>query len=122
MYILMHCSSEITFDYELERFYDKLKDIEGVVIYIQFGCANHEVPWRSVWPTWGRFFRYGGMDKTNHVERHWKWIKYSLLGAKVNRKLRDLVVAIIENVADGTRVGGITLIDHFKQQQTVSES
>ena len=62
------------------------------------------------------------MDTTNHVERHWEWIKYSLLGAKVNRKLRDLVVAIIENVADGTRVGGITLIDYFKQQQAVSES
>ena len=122
LYTLMHCSSEITFDYELERFYDEFKDIEGVVIYIQSGWANHGVPWRSMWPTWGRLFRYGGMDTTNHVERHWEWIKYSLLGAKVNRKLRDLVMAIIGSAADGTRVGGATLIDHFKQHQTISES
>lgn len=39
---------------------------------------------------------------------------YSLLDAKVNRKLRELVVAIIESAADKTRVGGTTLIDHFK--------
>jgi hypothetical protein len=83
----MHCSSEITFDYELEMFYDEFKDIEGVVIYIQFGWANHGVSWKSMWPTWGRLFRYGGINTTNHVKRHWKWIKYSLLGAKVNRKL-----------------------------------
>ena len=70
----------------------------------------------------GRLFRYKGMDTTNHVGRHWKWIKYSILSAKVNRKLRDLVVAIIGNTVDGTRVGGATLIDHFKQQQAISES
>jgi len=62
------------------------------------------------------------MNTTNHVERHWEWIKYSLLGAKINRKLRDLVVAIIESAANGTRVGGATLINHFKQYQGISES
>ena len=38
---------------------------------------------------------YGGMDTTNHIERHWEWIKYILLQGKVNRSLRDLIVAII---------------------------
>ena len=66
----MHCSSEITFDNEFERFYDEFKDMKGVVIYIQFGWANHGVSWRSIWLTWRKFFRYGGMDTTNHVERH----------------------------------------------------
>ena len=122
LYILTHCSSEITFDYELERFYDEFKDIEGVVIYIKSGWANHRESWRNMWPTWRRLFRYGDIDTTNHVEHHWEKIKYSLLGAKVNRKLRDLVMAIIGSAADGTRVGGATLIDHFKQHQTISES
>lgn len=62
------------------------------------------------------------MNRTNHAERHWEWIKYSLLGAKINRKLRDLVVAIIGSVADETRVSGATPIDHFKQHQAISES
>ena len=75
-----------------------------------------------MWPTWERLFRYGGMDTTNHVECHLEWIEYSLLSAKVNRKLRYLVVTIIGSVAYGTRVGGATLIDNFKQHQAISES
>ena len=72
LYILIHCSSEITFDYKLERFYDEFKDTEGVVIYIQSGGANHGVSWKSMWPTWGTLFRYGGIETTNHVEHHWE--------------------------------------------------
>ena len=68
----MHCLSKITFNYELERFYDEFKDIESVVIYIQSGWTNHGVPWRSMWPIWGRLFHHGGMDITNHVKRHWE--------------------------------------------------
>ena len=75
-----------------------------------------------MWRTWERFFRYGGMNTTNHVKRHWKWIKHSPLGAKMNRKLRDLVVAIIESVADEIRVGKTTLNPHYKQHQAISES
>ena len=41
----MHCSSKITFDYELKRFYNEFKDIECVVIYTQSGWANHGMPW-----------------------------------------------------------------------------
>ena len=48
MYILIHCSSEIIFNYELERFYDEFKDIKDVVIYIQAGWANHGVPLKSM--------------------------------------------------------------------------
>ena len=45
LYILMHCSSKITFDYELKRFYNEFKDIECIMIYTQYGWANHGVPW-----------------------------------------------------------------------------
>ena len=61
------------------------------------------------------------MDTTNHAECHWEWIKYTLLQDKVNRSLRDLIVAIIGNAADGIRVGGSTLLDHFQQVQLISE-
>jgi len=74
-----------------------------------------------MWPKFGRLFSYGGMDTTNHVERHWKWIKYTLLQGKVNRSVRDLIVAIIGSVADGSRIGGPTLLDHFKQVQAISK-
>ena len=47
------------------------------------------------------------MDTTNHVERHWEWIKYTLSQGKVNRSLQDLIVAIIGSAANGTRAGGL---------------
>jgi hypothetical protein len=67
------------------------------------------------------FFSYDDMDTSNHVERHYEWIKYSLLQHKVNRSLRDLIIAIIKSEADVPRVGGPTLLDHFQQVQLLSE-
>ena len=40
---------------------------------------------------------------------------------KVNRSLRDLVVAIIGSAKDGIRVGGPTLLDYFKLRQGTSK-
>ena len=64
---------------------------------------------------------YGGTDITNHIERHWEWIKYTLLQGKVNHSLQDLIVVIIGVTADSTHVGGPTLLDHFQQVQLISE-
>jgi hypothetical protein len=61
------------------------------------------------------------MDTTNHIERHWKWIKYTLLQGKVNRALRDLIVAIVGSAADGSRIGRPTLFDHFQTVQLISK-
>lgn len=62
------------------------------------------------------------MDTTNHVERHWELIKYTLLQGKVNRSLRDLIVAIVGSAKDGTRVGQPTLLNQFKMTQRISDS
>jgi len=59
------------------------------------------------------------MDITNHLKRHWEWIKYTLLQGKVNRSIWDLIVAKIGSVVDGSCVGGSTPIDHFKQLQAI---
>ena len=67
------------------------------------GWTDDTVPWRLLWPKFGRLFEYGGMDTTNHVEQHWEWIKYTLLQGKVNRSIWDLIVAIIGSAADGSR-------------------
>ena len=90
-------------------------------VYLRSGWNNPDVSWRALWLKFGRLFPYGGIDITNHIERHWEWIKYTLLQGKVNRSLRDLIVAIIGSAADGTRVGGPTLLDHFQQVQLISK-
>ena len=67
-----------------------------------------------MWPKFGRLFSYGGMDITNYIERHWEWIKHTLLQGKVNWSLQNLIVAIIGSMVDEKRIGGPTLMDHFK--------
>lgn len=75
----------------------------------------------KLWPRFGRLFPYGGMDTTNYVERHWKLIKYIVLQSKVNRSLRDLIVAIIGNAKDETRIGQPTLLNQFVMTQRLSK-
>ena len=61
------------------------------------------------------------MDTTNHVERHWKLIKYTVLQNKVNRSLPDLILAIIGSAKDGTRIGQPTLLSQFVMTHCLSK-
>jgi hypothetical protein len=61
------------------------------------------------------------MDTTNHVEQHWELIKYIVLQCKVNRSLRDLIMAIIESTKDGTRIGQPTLLSQFGMTQRLNK-
>lgn len=121
LHILMCCPSEEQFNYNVQKLYIDFKHMPNVIAYLEAGWTGVSVPWRSLWPKWGRLFNYGGMDTTNHIERHWEWIKYSLLQGKVNCSLRNLIVSIIGSASDGTKMGGPTLVDHFKQVQIISE-
>lgn len=119
--VLMHCPDETHFDENLRRFAEEFAHIPSFGPYIFTGWAGSNVPWKRLWPKFGRLFSYGGMDTTNHVERHWELIKYTLLQGKVNRSLRDLIVAIVGSAKDGTRVGQPTLLNQFKMTQRISE-
>ena len=121
LHVLLHCPDESHFEVHLQKLYNDFQYIPTVNIYLRSEWSDLDVPWRALWPKFGRLFSYGGMDTTNHVERHWEWIKYTLLQGKINRSLRDLIVAIIGSAADGTRVGGPTLLDHFQQVQLISK-
>ena len=118
---ILNCPREDHFEENVRKLYTDFEHILGLEEYMRCGWAGDTVPWRSLWPKFGRLFKYGGMDTTNHVERHWEWIKYTLLQGKINRSIRDLIVAIIGSAVDGNRTGGPTLVDHFKQVQAISE-
>ena len=118
---LLYCPVETHFDFNVQNLFRAFEAIPEVIQYVHLGWTSPFSPWRSLWPKSGRMFSYGGIDTTNHVERHWEWIKYSLLMGKVNRSLRDLVVAIIGSANDGIRVGRPTLIDYFKLRQGISK-
>jgi hypothetical protein len=61
------------------------------------------------------------MDTTNHIERHWEWIKYTLLQGKINHALRDLIISIVSSAADESRIGEPTLFYHFQTVQLISK-
>ena len=121
LHVLMLCPNESHFDENLRNFCVEFQHIPRFAIYINSGWAGINVPWRRLWPRFGRLFAYGGMDTTNHVERHWELIKYTLLQGKVNRSLRDLIVAIVGSAKDGTHVVQPTLLSQFKMTQRLSK-
>ena len=58
-------------------------------------------------------FPHGHVNTINLVECMWQYVKYTLLSGKVNRRLDDLILAIIGNLETSQRFGGGTLVDHY---------
>ncbi|MCO5568188.1 hypothetical protein L7F22_021884 [Adiantum nelumboides] len=69
----------------------------------------------------GRLFLHGNVDTTNLVERLWQYVKYTLLEARINRSLLELIHALVGNSKTGGRMGG-TLLRFFKQKQEIADS
>lgn len=79
LYILMHCPKEEHFNENLRKFYEDFQYIPSVRDYIEIGWIGEIMPWRRLWLRFGRLFAYGCIATINHIECHWKWIKYTLL-------------------------------------------
>ena len=93
------------------------------MIYVDVGWAGPNCYCRTMWTKFGRLFSHGFVDTTNLVERMWHFIKYTLLRRKVNRRLDELVLSIIGDLSlNGERMGGMTLIEHNRERQMISES
>jgi hypothetical protein len=46
-------------------------------------------------------FRYGHANTTNLMKCMWKYLKYTLLNGKVNRRLDELIIAIVGHPETG---------------------
>jgi hypothetical protein len=67
-------------------------------------------------------FRHGHVNTTNLVQHMWHYVKYTLLNGKVNRRLDELILAIIGNPETGHRFGGNTLVEHYSDAHFLSMS
>jgi len=75
-----------------------------------------------MWTRFWSLFSHGFVDTTNLVERMWHFIKYTLLRRKINCRLDGLVWAVINDPSlNGEQIGGMTLIEHYKEQKKISE-
>jgi hypothetical protein len=52
----------------------------------------------------------------------WRYVKYTLLDGKVNRRLDELILALIGNHATGRRFGGNTLVEYYNDVHFLSMS
>jgi hypothetical protein len=67
-------------------------------------------------------FRHGHVNTTNLVEQMWHYVKYTLLDGKVNRRLDELIFALIGNPETGWQFGGNTLVEHYNDAHFLSLS
>jgi hypothetical protein len=87
--------TEEDFNEVYRRFKTIYENDAGVLKYVEKGWVRDESLWRLMWPRWTRMFRHGHANTTNLVERMWEYVKYTLLNGKVNRRLDELIIAII---------------------------
>ena len=119
----MDVESKIEFEENYNTFKEDHGHIAAVMRYMDVGWACKNYYCRTMWTRFGRLFPHGFVDTTNLVEKMWHFIKYTLLRIKVNRRLDELVLAIIGDPSlNEERMRGMTLIEHYREQQKTSES
>ena len=119
---MLEAVTEDDFNEAYQRLRINYQGHPGVLQYVEKGWAGQNSPWKQLWPRWGRMFPHGHANTTNLIERMWQYVKYTLLGGKVNCRLEDLILAIIGNPETGQQFRGGTLVDHYDRAHWLSES
>lgn len=115
---LMHCVTEEDFEGRFQELLVRYSAHQNIVRYITNGWCGHNCMWRTRWPKFGRLFNHGNVDTTNLVERLWQYIKYTLLDARINRSILELLHSIVGDSKSESRIGG-TLLRFFRQKQEI---
>lgn len=115
---LMHSVTEEDFVGRYQLLLQRYAAFQNIVRYVTNGWCGANCMWRKRWPKFGRLFNHGNVDTTNLVERLWQYIKYTLLEARINRSIVELLHALVGDSKTGNRMGG-TLLRFFKQKQEI---
>ena len=115
---LMHCPTELAFEARYQELIMMYSMHQNIVCYITNGWCGPYCMWRARWRRFGRLFNHGNVDTTNLVERLWQYIKYTLLDARINRSILELLHALVGDSKTGDRIGG-TLLRFFQQKQEI---
>ncbi|MCO5583846.1 hypothetical protein L7F22_037761 [Adiantum nelumboides] len=118
---IMHSVTEEEFEDRFQLLRQRYSSYGNIVRYVTNGWCGRDCMWRVCWPQFGRVFLHGNVDTINLVERLWQYVKYTLLEARINRSLLELIHALVGNSKTGGRMGG-TLLRFFKQNQEIADS
>lgn len=118
---LMQTPTEEEFETRYQQLLMTYSMHANVQRYVSNGWCAKTCIWRNRWPKFGRMFPHGKVDTTNLIERLWQYIKYTLLDARINRSILELLHALVGDSVTGTRMGG-TLLEFFKQKQELGDS
>ena len=92
---LMHSVTEEEFEERYKLLQHRYSTHANIVCYVTNGWCGGDCMWRTRWPKFGRLFNHGNVDTTNLVERLWQYIKYTLLEARINRSIVELLYALV---------------------------
>ncbi|MCO5611756.1 hypothetical protein L7F22_066014 [Adiantum nelumboides] len=115
---IMHSVTEEEFEDRFQLLRQRYSSYDNIVRYVTNGWCGRDCMWRVRWSQFGRLFLHGNVDTTNLVERLWQYVKYTLLEARINRSLLELIHALVGNSKIGGRMVG-TLLRFFKQKQEI---
>ena len=115
---LMQSVTEEDFVGRYEMLLQRYASHQNIIRYVTNGWCGQHCMWRKRWPKFGRLFNHGNVDTTNLVERLWQYIKYTLLEARINRSIVELLHALVGDSKSGNRMGG-TLLRFLKKKQEI---
>lgn len=97
------------------EFISKWYSNERLKVYMEQKWFSEE--WKFTWPRCYRDCALGDVTTTNHQERQWHYLKYSIFQCKINKSLSRLVEALI-----GVDFPGGSLVVWMKRNQDLADS
>lgn len=96
-------------------------EYKSVISYVESGWVGEGCVWKDMWPLFKRAFRHGDVNTTNLIERTWQTLKYSVFGRKVNKRVHDLILAIVGSASGDGFHGKTPLIEHYVVKQEIGK-
>ena len=91
---LLKCLTEAQFNSKYDKFKIKWATEKLILNNVATRWAGN-CKWHGMWPHFSRLYEHEFVNTTNLVKRLWHFIKYTLLDKKVNRRLDQLIWALI---------------------------
>jgi hypothetical protein len=66
-------------------------------------------------------FKHGYANTTNLVERMWEYVKYTLLDGKMNMRLNEFFIAIVDHPKTSLQFEGFALVEHYDNAHNLNE-
>jgi hypothetical protein len=122
MYNMLEALTKEDFNKVYERFKATYTNDVGVLKYVEKEWARNGSLRGLIWPRWTRIFKHGHTNTTNLVEHMWEYVKYTILDGKVNMRLDEFFIAIVDHPETSLQFEGFILVEYYDNVHNLNES